>query len=154
MGYEMRGLYFDDFEPGREFYSASRTVTEADVVNFAGLSGDFNPLHTDETFASTTPVRTRIGHGMLTMAIATGLANQMGIFEGTTLALMQQTISYKGMVRFGDTIHVVMTVKDRKPSRNPKRGVVTFDVLVANQDDEPIVESEWVLMMAAKATEE
>lgn len=150
MGYKMRGLHFDDFEPGRVFYSASRTVTEADVVNFAGLSGDFNPLHTDETFAAGTPIRTRIGHGMLSMAIATGLANQMGIFEGTTLALMQQTIRYTGMVRFGDTIRVEMTVKDRKPSRNPSRGVVTYDVVIKNQKDDHVVESEWVLMMARK----
>lgn len=151
MGYQMRGLHFDDFEPGRVFYSASRTVTEADVVNFAGLSGDFNPLHTDETFAEGTPIRTRIAHGMLSMAIATGLANQMGIFEGTTLALMQQTIRYTGMVRFGDTIRVEMTVTDRKPSRNPTRGVVTYDVVIKNQKDDHVVESEWVLMMARKA---
>lgn len=153
MGYEMRGLHWDDFEPDREFFSASRTITEADVVNFAGLSGDFNPLHTDETFAERTPIRTRIAHGMLSMAVATGLANQMGIFEGTTLALMTQTIGYKGMVRFGDTIRIVMTVRDRKETRNPSRGVVTFGVVVLNQKDETVIDSEWVLMMARKKTE-
>jgi acyl dehydratase len=151
MGYEMRGLYFDDFDEGRQFFSASRTITEADVVNFAGMSGDFNPLHTDETFAQTTPIRTRIAHGMLSMAVATGLANQMGIFEGTTLALMSQTIGYKGMVRFGDTIRVVMTVRARKPSKNPKRGVITFGVEILNQDDDQVIDSEWVLMMARQA---
>ncbi len=150
MGYVMRGLHFEDFEPGRAFQSASRTVTEADVVNFAGLSGDFNPLHTDETFAATTPLKTRIAHGMLTMAVATGLANQMGIFEGTTVALMQQTIQYRGAVRFGDTVHLVMTVKERKETKNPSRGVVTFDVPVLNQNGEVVVQSEWVLMMARR----
>lgn len=154
MGYQMRGLYFDDFEEGRQFFSASRTVTEADVMNFAGLSGDFNPLHTDETFAAATPIKTRIAHGMLSMAIATGLANQMGIFEGTTLALMQQTIAYKGMVRFGDTIRLVMTVKERKESKNPKRGVITFQVDVMNHKDEPVVDSQWVLMMARQPAEQ
>jgi acyl dehydratase len=153
LGYQMRGLYFDDFEPGREFYSASRTVSEADVMNFAGVSGDFNPLHTDETFAASTPIKTRIAHGMLTMAIATGLANQAGIFEGTTLALMQQTIKYTGMVRFGDTIRLIMTVLDRKESKNPKRGVVTFRVVVQNQEDAQIVDSEWVLMMSRRAAD-
>ncbi len=150
MGYQVRGLHFDDFEPGRVFFSASRTITEADVVAFAGVSGDFNPLHTDETFAKTTPAGTRIAHGMLSVAIATGLANQTGIFEGTTIALMQQTIKYTGMVRFGDTIHLVLTVMDRKESRNPSRGVVTFRVEVLNQDDKPVVDSEWILMMARK----
>lgn len=152
MGYQMRGLYFDDFEENREFHSASRTITEADVVAFAGLSGDFNPLHTDETFAAKSVVGTRIAHGMLSMAVATGLANQMGIFEGTTIALMQQTINYKGMVRFGDTIRVVMTVRARKESKSPKRGVVTFGVVVLNQKDETVVDSEWVLMMARQQT--
>ncbi len=150
MGYQMRGLHFEDFEVGRAFHSASRTITEADVVNFAGLSGDFNPLHTDETFAGTTPLKTRIAHGMLTLAVATGLANQMGIFEGTTVALMQQTIQYKGAVKFGDTVHVVMTVKDRKESKTPSRGVVTFDVPIYNQRGEVVVQSEWILMMARR----
>ena len=154
MGYQMRGLHWNDFEPGRIFYSASRTITEADVVAFAGLSGDFNPLHTDETFAQKTPIRTRIAHGMLSMAVATGLANQMGIFEGTTIALMQQTIRYTGMVRFGDTIRIEMTVTDRKESRNPKRGVVTYKVEIKNQDDDVVVDSEWVLMMARKVEEQ
>jgi acyl dehydratase len=150
MGYVMRGLHYEDFEPGKAYFSASRTVTEADVVNFAGLSGDFNPLHTDQTFAEKTVIKERIAHGMLSMAVATGLANQMGIFEGTTVALMQQTIQYKGMVRFGDTIRIVMTVKERKETKNPSRGVVVFDVPILNQKDEPVVQAEWVLMMARR----
>ena len=150
MAYVMRGLHFEDFEVGRAFQSASRTVTEADVMNFAGVSGDFNPLHTDETFAAATPLKTRIAHGMLTMAVATGLANQMGIFEGTTVALMQQTIQYKGVVKFGDTVKIVMTVKERKESKNPSRGVVVFDVPVTNQAGEVVVQSEWTLLMARR----
>lgn len=150
MGYAMRGLHYEDFEPGTAYFSASRTITEADVVNFAGLSGDFNPLHTDQTFAEKTVVKERIAHGMLSMAVATGLASQTGIFEGTTVALVEQTIRYKGMVRFGDTIRIVMTVKERKETRNPSRGVVVFDVPVLNQRDEPVVEAEWVLLMARR----
>ena len=150
MAYVMRGLHFEDFEPGRAFHSASRTITEADVVAFAGLSGDFNPLHTDQTFAEKTPVGQRIAHGMLSMAVATGLANQMGIFEGTTVALMQQTIQYRGMVRFGDTIRVVMTVKTREDWKKPTVGKVVFDVPVLNQKDEPVVQSEWTLLMARR----
>ena len=150
MGYEMRGLHFEDFEPDRTFFSASRTITEADVVAFAGVSGDFNPLHTDQTFAEKTVIGQRIAHGMLSMAVATGLANQMGIFEGTTVALMQQVIQYKGMVRFGDTIRVTMKVKERKETKNPSRGVVVFDVPILNQKDEVVVQGEWTLMMARK----
>ena len=85
-----------------------------------------------------------------TMAVATGLANQMGIFEGTTVALMQQTIQYKGAVKFGETVHLVMTVKERKDTKNPSRGVVTFDVPVLNRAGDVVVQSEWVLMMARR----
>lgn len=150
MSYVMRGLHYDDFEPGNQYFSASRTVTEADVVNFAGLSGDFNPLHTDQTFAEKTPIKERIAHGMLSMAIATGLANQMGIFEGTTVALMQQTIQYRGMVKFGDTIRVVMKVKERKEWKKPTAGIVVFDVPILNQRGQPVVTAEWTLLMARK----
>ena len=145
-----RGLTYEQFEMGAVYPSQARTVTEADVANFAGLSGDFNPLHTDETFAAASPLKTRIAHGMLTMAVATGLANQMGIFEGTTVALMQQTIQYKGAVKFGETVHLVMTVKERKETKHPSRGVVTFEVPVLNQNGDVIVQSERVLMMARR----
>ena len=95
-----RGIYFADFEVGREYVSVGRTITEADVVAFAGLSGDFNPLHTDATFAAKTPFGQRVAHGMLSASISTGLAQTLGIFEGTTLALMAQTFEYKGPVFF------------------------------------------------------
>ncbi len=147
MTYRMRGLTFDQFELGQTFSTASRTVTEADVVAFAGLSGDFNPLHTDETFARTTPFGGRIAHGMLGAAIATGLANQLGVFEGTTLALLTQTIRYTGVIRFGDTIHLELKVAEKKETSRPDRGVVTFDTAVVNQDEKTVIEGQWVLMM-------
>src|SRR3989339_291722 len=75
-----RGMTFEQFAEGAEFVSAARTVTEADVVAFAGLSGDFNPLHTDAAFAAATPFGQRIAHGMLIAAMATGMANWTGIF--------------------------------------------------------------------------
>ncbi|TDA68014.1 MAG: hypothetical protein D9V47_08885 [Clostridia bacterium] len=72
-----QGLYFEDFAPGQEFLTARRTVTETDIVNFAGLSGDFNPLHTDEEYAKTTPFGRRIAHGLLISSISSGLQNQL-----------------------------------------------------------------------------
>ncbi len=88
MVYKFKGKTFNEFKVGDKFTTASRTITEADVVNFAGLSGDFNPLHTDEEFGKSTPFKGRVAHGMLSVAVATGLANQLGIFEGTTIALL------------------------------------------------------------------
>ena len=144
-----RGLTYEQFEMGAVYPSQARTVTEADVANFAGLSGDFNPLHTDAEFAKTTPMGERIAHGVLILAMATGMANRMGIFEGTTLALMEQVTRYKGAVKFGDTIRLEMEVIEKKPTSKPEKGVVKFAVRVKNQRDENVVEGEWTLLMKA-----
>lgn len=144
---QSRGLTFDQFNLGEVFASQGRTVTEADVVAFAGLSGDFNPLHTDETFAQTTPFGTRIAHGMLSAAMATGMANWTGVFEGTTLALMEQVIQYKGAVKFGDTIHLELKVAEKKETSKPDRGVVIFETRVLNQEGKAVIEGKWTLMM-------
>ena len=144
-----RGLTYEQFEMGAVYPSQARTVTEADVANFAGLSGDFNPLHTDAEFAKATPMGERIAHGVLILAMATGMANWMGIFEGTTLALMEQVTRYKGAVKFGDTIRLEMEVIEKKPTSKPEKGVVKFAVRVKNQRDENVVEGEWTLLMKA-----
>ena len=110
------GLYFEEFEVGAQYVSQGRTVTEADVVAFAGLSGDYNPLHTDATFAGKTQFGERIAHGMLTVAMSTGMSNLTGIFAGTTIALVEQNIKYTGAVKFGDTVHLEMEVILKKES--------------------------------------
>jgi len=147
MVYKFKGKTFNEFNVGDKFTTASRTITEADVVNFAGLSGDFNPIHTDEEFGKSTPFKGRVAHGMLSVAIATGLANQLGIYEGTTIALLSMTINYKGAVKLGDTIHLVLKVVEKKETSKDDRGIVTFDAMVYNQNDEPIVEGQWVVML-------
>ncbi len=145
------GLTFEQFEIGDHYESQGRTVTEADVVAFAGLSGDFNPLHTNAEFGKTTPFGERIAHGMLIMAIATGMAQWTGIFEGTTIALMEQLIRYKGAVKFGDTVHLQLEVLEKKPTSKPGRGIVRFAARMINQNDQITVDSEWTLMMRSEA---
>ncbi len=147
---DSRGLTFDEFNVGDRYESQGRTITEADVVAFAGLSGDFNPLHTNATFAATTPFGERIAHGMLVMAIATGMANWTGIFEGTTLALMEQVIRYRGAVKFGDTVHLQLEVLEKKESSKPNKGVVKFAARMLNQDGGLVVDSVWTLLMKRK----
>ena len=147
MTYQPRGRTFDQFELDEVISTARRTITEADIVNFAGLAGDFNPLHTDEEFAKETPFGTRIAHGMLVASVATGLANQLGVFEGTTIALMEQVIRYRGAVLPGDTIHLELRVADKKESSKPDRGVITFETTVKNQRDEVVIGGQWVLLM-------
>jgi acyl dehydratase len=141
------GLTFEEFEVGARYTSQARTVTEADVVSFAGLSGDFNPLHTDAEFGKSTPFGERIAHGMLVVAMATGMSNWTGVFEGTTIALMEQVIRYKRAVMFGDTIHLELEVLDKKETSKPDRGVVRFTTQVLNQRDEIVIDGEWTLMM-------
>ena len=142
-----RGLTFDQIELGDTFVSQARTITEADIVNFAGLSGDFNPLHTDAVFAASTPFGERIAHGMLIAAVATGMANWTGVFEGTTLALMEQVIRYKGAVKIGDTVRLELKVAEKKETSKPDRGVVVFDTRVLNQHDQAVIEGQWTLLM-------
>ncbi len=141
------GLTFDQLNVGDKFVSPGRTVTEADVVSFAGLSGDFNPLHTDAEFARSTPFGERVAHGMLVAAIGTGLGNQLGVLEGTTLALMEQVIRYKAPVKFGDTVHLELIVKEKRESSKPGRGVVIFDVPIINQTGQAVIEMQWTLLM-------
>ena len=147
MSYKPRGFTFDQFNVSDVFVCQARTVTEADVVNFSGLSGDFNPLHTDEEFAKTTPFGGRLAHGVLALAIATGQANQLGVFEGTTIALMTQIVKYTGAVKFGDTIHLELRVAEKKESSKTDRGVVTFDTTILNQQGKSVIEGQLVLLM-------
>jgi acyl dehydratase len=147
MTYKFKGKKFEEFDIGQQFTTASRTITEGDVSTFAGLSGDFNPLHTDEEHGKKTPFGGRIAHGLLAVAISTGQANQLGIFEGTTIALLSMSFKYTGVAKFGDTIRTVLKVAEKKETSKPNRGIVTFDVTTLNQKDESIVEGQWVVML-------
>lgn len=147
MAYQLRGKNFDQFLVGDEFYTASRTITEADVVTFAGLSGDYNPLHTDQVFMEKSASGGRIAHGALILSVATGLANQLGIFEGTTIAVLEMATRFTGAVKFGDTVRVVLTINDKKESKKPDRGVVNVGIKVLNQADQPVLEGSWAVML-------
>ena len=151
--YKPRGLYFEDFEVGVSHVTAARTITEADVTTFAGLSGDFNPLHTDEEFGKATPFGGRIAHGVLTLAVATGLTNQLAIYEGTTIALTELTTRFTGVVRFGDTVHVVLTPAEKKEHKKPDRGIVVFDLEVKNQRDETVLAASWTCLQRRRPSD-
>lgn len=143
-----RGIVYEDLGIGDEFISASRTITESDIWLFACWSGDHNPLHMDEEFGKISPFGSRIAHGLLTACIGTGLANQTLMFEGTSMALLNSTARYTGVVRAGDTIRVLIRVTDKKDtSKYRDRGIVTFDWAIYNQRDECVCEAQWVLMI-------
>lgn len=145
-----RGMYFEEFEVGIEVVSPGRTITEADVVAFAGVSGDYNQLHTDEEFAKGLMFGQRIAHGMLVLSIATGLAARLGFIEGTALAFRELTWKFSQPVFFGDTIYIKATCKETKPMPRLGGGVVKFDVRVADQDGKTVQRGEWQLLMASR----
>jgi acyl dehydratase len=140
---QSQGLYFEDFEVGLVVTSPRRTVTESDIVRFAGLSGDFHPLHTDEEYARRTAFRGRIAHGLLVQSMSTGLVMQTGVFHGTLAALESMVVKYRGPVRPGDTILTRLEVVERQTPPNRKRGWVRFVSRVDNQRGECVVEGEW-----------
>jgi acyl dehydratase len=144
-------MYLDDFEEGQHWTTPARTITDADVTNFAGISGDYNPLHTDEEFAKKTQFGGRIFHGPGVFAIATGLESRLGIKEGTAIAFLGMTWNLKAAVKIGDTIHVEQTVAAVRPSSSkPDRGVVTFDVSVLNQRNEVCQDGQWLVMFKTR----
>jgi acyl dehydratase len=131
-------LYFEDFEIGHVSRSRGRTITEADIVNFAGLSGDFVELHTNEEFAKTGPYGRRIAHGLLVLSISSGLMVQMGDTTDTVIAFYG--IDHLRFVRptyIGDTVRVEKKVIHRQ--HKEKGGVVTFETSVWNQRGEPVL---------------
>lgn len=143
--------YYEDYDIGETVRSGSRTITECDIVNFAGVSGDFNPLHMDEEFAMTTIHRSKIAHGALIFSISTGLFNSMNFADGSTIAnLGLNGMDYKEPVKPGDTIHLEIIVTGKRLTKNPGRGIVEFDVNVVNQRDEIVIIEKWKIMFQAK----
>ncbi len=145
-----RGLYFEQFEVGSEQISPARTITETDVVIFAGLSGDYTQLHTDEEFAKQTPYGRRIAHGALVLSIATGLAARLGFIEGTALAFRELAWKFSLPVFIGDTVHVKAVVKEVKPMARLGGGLVIFDVCVINQADKIAQRGDWHVLVAGR----
>jgi 3-hydroxybutyryl-CoA dehydratase len=131
--------YYEDFAAGNTFESRGRTVTEADIVNFAGLSGDFVELHTNQEYARQSPFGQRIAHGALVFSISTGLMTQMNLINDTVLAFYgMDKLRFTGPVFIGDTVRVVKRVVELK-EKDAERGVVTFETTVLNQKNEAVI---------------
>ena len=148
---EPRGMYFEQFEVGMQIVTGSRTVTEADIVNFAGISGDYNQIHTDAAYASEAPYGQRVAHGLLGVAIASGLAVQTGIMEGTVLAFREITQwKFSRPILIGDTIHALIQVTNTKVMPRLKGGAVSINLNVRNQNNETVQHGQWVILMQSQ----
>jgi acyl dehydratase len=145
------GKYFDDLHIGDEFATVSRTVTECDIINFCGVSGDFNQLHTDIEFAARTPFGQRIAHGMCGMTIASGCLNRSALIEGTTVAFKGiKEWRFKAPIFINDTIYVKITVQNIAAGKKPDRGLVSFWLSVVNQREEVVMEGQWDILLARR----
>jgi len=145
------GLFYEDLEVGRVFPTPARTVTEADLVNFAGVSGDFNPIHTDEEYAKETPFGRRVAHGLLVLAMFTGLRLRTGVFEGTLIAWLEiRRYRFLKPVFIGDTIRGETEIAEKRETSKPDRGVVVQRVRIYNQKGELVQEGEFVTLVRRK----
>lgn len=147
----MRGLYWEEWEVGAEFESPARTVTEADIVAFAGLSGDYNPLHVNEEYCKTTVFGGRIAHGPLVYAIAAGLLFQLHLYDDTLIAFLGfENLKFTKPVRPGDTIRARIKVLDKRETSTPDRGVMRRQLQVLNQRGETVQEGIQAFLLKRK----
>ena len=147
----MPRLFYEDLNEGDEHKSSGRTVTEADIVNFAGLSADYNNMHIDEEFAKKTVFKTRVAHGMLVTSIATGLWFTMPRLA--TVAFMGlEDWRFSGAVFPGDTIHITRKLVEKREHKRPNMGFFIFEVAVFTHKDaeKPVQKGKWVILVQRK----
>jgi len=146
-----RGWHFEEFEVGQRISTGARTVTEADIVAFAALSGDYSAIHTDAEYSRATPFGRRVAHGLLGLSIASGLAVNTGLLEGTVLAFREiSSWKFSLPVFIGDTIHVVMEMEETKPMPRLGGGSVVISLNVLNQDDKTVMRGRWSVLIKSR----
>jgi acyl dehydratase len=145
-----RGRFFEQFKPGDTIVSAGRTITEADIVNFAGVAGDFAQIHLNAERARQSPYGRRIAHGMLGLSIATGLLVQLGFIEETILAFRELTWKFSLPIYIGDTVHAQAEVAGTKAIPQMGGGMITLSVQLINQDVQVVQSGRWGLLIASR----
>ena len=141
------GRLFDEFSIGQRFETPSRTITEADIGTFAGLTGDYNPVHTDEVFAAATGFGGRIAHGPMGIGIAFGLASRLDLIDGTVVALLGVTWDFKAPMRPGSTIRALIEVVETRNVSNPAHGLLGLSITLVDEAGKPLQEGSARLLM-------
>jgi len=146
-----RGMYFEEFQVGQRIVTAGRTVTETDIVTFAGLSGDFNQIHIDEEYSKSTPFSARVAHGLLGLSMASGLVVQTGFMEGTIMAFREvNEWKFIKPIYIGDTIRVETEVKETKAIPRIGGGSIVISLDVKNQKGETSMKGTWTALIAGR----
>lgn len=150
MEYKLVPKYWEEFNIGDKIITPGRTITEADVVHFAALSGDWNLIHTDQEYAKTTMFGKRIVYGLLTLSIATGLVFRLGLIDYNSLALLGLEPKWTLPVLIGDTIHCEAEIVHKRPTKKPDRGILTIKIIAYNQRNEVVMEAIQTFLYARK----
>jgi acyl dehydratase len=135
--------------PGQSWTTPGRTIGAGDINLFAGLVGDFTPIHVDEVFAKSSPYGTRIAHGPLAMATAIGMLTQTGILGERVIGLLNLNWDFSGPVKIDDTIRSRVTLEQQRPTSKPSRAVATFVFEVINQRDEVVQRGSMLVLLRA-----
>jgi acyl dehydratase len=142
-----RGWYFEEFEVGMVFESGPIEITREMISSFAELTGDNNRLHVDPEFMRESEFGDVIAHGLLLESLAIGRVADLGIFQGTTLALLSANCQFKHAATPGDQLRIELEISDKRPSSKPGRGVLFRDMRILNQHGHLLVQSELVSLM-------
>lgn len=146
-----RGMWFEEFEVGQQIITSARTITEGDIVSFAGLSGDYNQIHTDAEFATKTPYGKRLAHGLLGLSIVSGLAMRTGVLEGTVIAFREITNwKFTSPVFIGDTIHAELNIIETKAIPRLNGGSIVLEITVKNQNNDVTMKGTWTAIVASQ----
>jgi len=145
--------HYEDMEVGEEHESPARTITEADVVNFAAFSGDWSPVHSDEEFCRKTPFKTRIAHGLLGLALTEGLKFRIPAFAAARyMASLYWNYKFTAPILIGDTVRLTVKIQSKRETKKPDRGIVVEYVTMLNQRNEVVGEGEHGLMVYRRST--
>jgi 3-hydroxybutyryl-CoA dehydratase len=147
----MAGLYFEEFNVGQKITTLGRTIAESDIMTFAGLSGDYNQIHTDAEYSKTTMFGKRISHGLLGLAVASGLAMRTGIMDGTVMAFREiNDWKFIKPIFIGDTVQAELNITETKALPRIGGGSVNILVEIKNQSREVCQRGTWTMLVASK----
>jgi Acyl dehydratase len=143
--------FFEDFAVDQVFHTQGRTITEADIVSFAGWSWDTNPVHTDAVHSAAGRFGEPIAHGLLGLSVALGLVSRLGVFERCSIALLGiDGWRFEHPVVVGDTVRCTLRITGTRATSNGTAGILDRELILTNQDDTVVQRGNIGLMVARR----